>query len=127
MEPICTFSFFAENLDRTPSEMDIDRLKIRVPVEPKEPHENIGIAKLQLWTHVIADPGDHVLMVTHDNLDWTHTSKIKIHPAMEYSYVHGLTREFPLLCGSEPEVNVFHLILDAIPIGKAYVIAQPPD
>lgn len=125
MEPICAYALFAQRHERTDAGMNIFGVHRRVNITPDEDDAQ-GWTEIRdtLYVSFFADEGDHTLLINHENSDWNHSVDLTIRPEHGQSYVQVVEADFPLFAADHRSLNVYSMLLDGLPLGKAYLVSD---
>ena len=127
MESVCLFAVFTESLGNDPNGLNLFGVRANFISDPRQREGGIT-TKLVVGVH--AEVGKHELSVHWEEF------KLQEYPAfasisVEIGLNEGNTKivfmsgQFPVHLSDKINVNRYSLLLDGLPFGNAYLVAEP--
>ena len=124
MEPICFWAVFADDYRHGQGGTDLINGHNQVTLIPLEANQSgVTFHRMTLFVQIAADPGSHVLTFCHEGHEYVQPAKFEVPP--ESTYVIGVERDFPVTFSDIPNINVYPMQLDGVPLGSAYMVSNP--
>lgn len=81
------------------------------------------LVRERLYVSVFAEEGKHTLLLKHENSDWNHSIDFEIKPEHGEAFLQVIEQQFGVLVRDYPTMNVYSMLLDGRPLGKAYLVS----